>query len=56
MKNNALTRRHLLQSGLALGEGLTANLTPDSALANEPNTTQTEPNGFFTFGQRSNHW
>ena len=56
MKNNATTRRHFLHSGLALGAGLAANLTPNSALATETKTTQIKPEGFFTLGQRNGHF
>jgi len=51
-----VNRRHFLQGGLAFGAGLAAKLTPDSALATQTKTTQIKPEGFFTLGQRENHW
>ncbi len=54
---NKVTRRHALTSGLALGAWLTSNtLQAISQQTNETGTTQIEPEGFFTLGQRNDHW
>ena len=53
---NTATRRHFLKSGLALGAGLAANLTPVSAQATATKTTQIDPKGFFTLDERKGHW
>ncbi|QEF96195.1 hypothetical protein Mal15_02220 [Stieleria maiorica] len=50
------TRRRLLKTGLALGAGLAASRTPLFAQNSETNSTQTDPEGFFTLGKRNNHW
>ena len=53
--NNPLHRRRFLESAAALGAGL---LTPTPTLAQdtETQTTQIEPEGFFTLGKRKAHW
>ena len=53
---NKVDRRHFLQGGLALGTSLA--LTPLSrvAAAVAAKTTQAEPDGFFSLGQRKDHW
>jgi hypothetical protein len=48
-------RRNIVQGSLALGAGLMTGL-PRFAHACETVTTQPEPQGFFTLGQRENHW
>ena len=52
----ALDRRHFLQGALGLGAGLTLAALSRPAAAKEVRTTQTKPDGFFTLGQRKNHW
>ena len=56
MNTNATTRRQFLQSSLTLGAGLVANSTPIFAQTTETKTTQIEPEGFFTLGERKGHW
>jgi hypothetical protein len=53
---NEVNRRQFLEGGLALGAGLA--LTPLSRLAaaEAAKTTQCQPDGFFTLGQRKDHW
>lgn len=49
-------RRRFLQSMAAVGAGLSAGLASQSAEASPVETTQLEPDGFFTLGKRGDHW
>ena len=49
-------RRNFLRSSLAVGGGLAVMPLLSSARASEVKTTQVEPEGFFTLGQRKDHW
>lgn len=48
-------RRNFLGTAMALGTGAAAWQT-SCALGAPTNTTQSEPEGFFTLGRRKNHW
>jgi hypothetical protein len=54
--SHPIHRRHFLRSSLAVGAGLAS--APFSLLVNASHleTTQLEPEGFFTLGQRDGHW
>lgn len=53
---HSIHRRHFLRSSFAVGAGLAFGRFSHFAGASEAKTTQLEPNGFFTLGQRDGHW
>ncbi|MEM8484636.1 MAG: agarase [Bacteroidota bacterium] len=53
---NKVRRRQFLQSGLTLTAGLTLAPFSLQAAAEKIKTTQIAPAGFFTLGQRNDHW
>ncbi len=60
---NPFDRRDFLHRGIALAAGMSVSpLVQGATLSNEETqaaklkTTQTDPGGFFTLGQRKNHW
>jgi hypothetical protein len=52
----SIDRRHFLRSSFAVGAGLAFGRFPNFAGASEAKTTQLQPAGFFTLGQRDGHW
>ncbi|MEM8913567.1 MAG: agarase [Planctomycetota bacterium] len=50
------TRRQLLQAGAGWGATIVGAASPCLANATDSATTQVEPDGYFTLGQRDNHW
>jgi len=50
------SRREFLKRTAALGAGLSAAAMSQYALAAPIETTQPEPDGFFTLGKRKDHW
>lgn len=54
--NDNTHRRGFLKRSVALGTGLAAAALSKHAQAAPTKTTQTEPDGFFTLGQRKDHW
>lgn len=54
--NNSTHRRKFLMQMAALGTGLSVASLSQSAKATPVKTTQTEPEGYFTLGNRKNHW
>jgi len=53
---NQIERRRFLAGGLALGTGLTSLPFLRYVNAAVTNTTQAEPNGFYSLGQQKGHW
>lgn len=53
---NTTSRRKFLRRSLAAGAGLTLVPGGSRAATSASETTQTEPNGFFSLGQRKDHW
>ena len=53
---NETRRREFLQQAAALATGLAVALRAQRAQARQIQTTQTEPDGFFTLGKRKDHW
>ena len=53
---NKVSRRQFLQNGLPLSAGLIMAPLSLRAAADSIKTTQIEPDGFFTLGQRKDHW
>jgi hypothetical protein len=54
--NNNSHRRSFLKRSVALGAGLSVASLSQIAQAAPTKTTQAEPDGFFTVGQRDGHW
>lgn len=54
--NNNTHRRSFLKKVTALGTGLAAASLSQHALASSIETTQAEPEGYFTLGRKKNHW
>ncbi|MEM6777050.1 MAG: agarase [Planctomycetota bacterium] len=50
------TRRQLLQAGAGWGATIVGAASPCLANSTDSATTQVEPDGYFTLGQRDNHW
>lgn len=53
---NTIDRRQFFQRSLAAGAGLTLAPWVSRAATSASQTTQTEPKGSFTLGQRKDHW
>ncbi|MGK0239130.1 MAG: hypothetical protein ACI92G_002600, partial [Candidatus Pelagisphaera sp.] len=53
--NNA-NRRQFLKGGLTLGAGMALSPLSRLAAADAVKTTQLETDGFFTLGQKDDHW
>ncbi|MEM1226338.1 MAG: agarase [Planctomycetota bacterium] len=50
------TRRQLLQVGAGWGAAIAGSTVPCQANSTAHTTTQVEPDGYFTLGQRNDHW
>ncbi|MEM8669380.1 MAG: agarase [Planctomycetota bacterium] len=53
---NHLCRRSFLRDVLAMGCGVAATSRVHAGCVTDSKTTQLEPDGFFTLGQRNDHW
>ncbi|MDA7937750.1 agarase [bacterium] len=53
---NGTHRREFLKQAAVLGTGLAVASRAQRVQAKQIQTTQTEPHGFFTLGNRKNHW
>ncbi len=53
---NPLDRRHFIKGGLAVGAGAALNPLSKLAATEMAQTTQQSPEGFFSLGERKDHW